>query len=266
FICTWVGSLALAGIPPFSGFFSKDLIIDAVHDAHVPGAHFAYWALTVGVFVTALYSFRMLFLAFYGEPRMDHHLQEHLKESPWVITLPLVLLAIPAAVSGMLFVKPVLSGDFFGSSIMVAPQDNVLAGIAARYHGLGLFVVNALESPPIYLALAGIVVAWYLYVAAPHLPGVIRKRFRLVYDILNNKYGFDEFNEVVFAGGARSLGRLLWTVGDVRIIDGLMVNGTARLVGWASARLRRVQSGYIYHYAFAIIVGLFLLMTFFLHG
>ncbi|MHB1950972.1 MAG: NADH-quinone oxidoreductase subunit L, partial [Acidiferrobacteraceae bacterium] len=145
FICTWVGSLALAGIPPFSGFFSKDVIIDAVHDAHVPGAHFAYWALTVGVFVTALYSFRMLFLAFYGEPRMDHHLQEHLKESPWVITLPLVLLAIPAAVSGMLFMKPVLSGDFFGSSIMVAPQDNVLAGIAARYHGLGLFVVNALE-------------------------------------------------------------------------------------------------------------------------
>ncbi|MHB1585910.1 MAG: NADH-quinone oxidoreductase subunit L [Acidiferrobacteraceae bacterium] len=266
FVCTWVGSLALAGIPPFSGFFSKDMIIDAIHETHTGGAHFAYWALTAGVFITALYSFRMLFLAFYGEPRMDRHVREHLHESPWVITLPLVLLAIPAAIAGALFVKPVLFGHFFGSSIFVAPKDNVLAQIGSRYPGRWLFVLNAFESPPIYLAMAGVATAWYLYVHAPHVPDAIRRRFHVLYDILRNKYGFDEFNDVVFAGGARALGRALWMIGDVRIIDGVMVNGTARLVGWASTRMRRLQSGFIYHYAFAIIVGLFLLMTFFLHG
>lgn len=266
FVCTWVGSLALAGIPPFSGFFSKDMIIDAVHDAHTGGAQFAYWALTAGVFVTALYSFRMLFLAFYGEPRMDRHVREHLHESPWVITLPLVLLAIPAAIAGALFVRPVLFGHFFGSSIFVAPNDNVLAQIGSRYPGKWLFVLNAFASPPIYLAMAGFATAWYLYIRAPHVPDVIRRRFHVLYDILRNKYGFDEFNDVVLAGGARALGRALWSIGDVRIIDGMMVNGTARLVGWASTRMRRLQSGFIYHYAFAIIVGLFLLMTFFLHG
>lgn len=266
FICTWVGSLALAGIPPFSGFFSKDMIIDAVHRTHTGGAHFAYWALTAGVFVTALYSFRMLFLAFYGEPRMDQHVREHLHESPWVITLPLVLLAIPAAVAGILFVKPLLFGHFFGNSIFVAPQDNVLAQIGSRYPGKWLFILNAFKSPPIYLAVSGFAAAWYLYIRAPQVPDVIRRRFHVIYDILRNKYGFDEFNDIVLAGGALALGRALWTIGDVRIIDGLMVNGTARLIGWASTRMRRLQSGFIYHYAFAIIVGLFLLMTFYLHG
>ncbi len=265
FICTWVGSLALAGIPPFSGFFSKDMILDAVHSAHITGAPFAYWVLTAAVFVTALYTFRMLFLVFYGEPRMDKHTREHLHESPWVITVPLVLLAIPAAVAGMLLIKPLLFGHFFGNSIVVSPGDNVLSEIGRRYHGVGPFILNAFRSPPIYLAAAGIASAWYLYIRAPRLPDIISRRFHGLYTVLTNKYGFDEFNDFVFAGGARALGRALWMVGDVQIIDGLMVGGTARLVGWVSARMRRLQSGFIYHYAFAIIAGLFLLMTFFLH-
>ncbi|MHB8414278.1 MAG: NADH-quinone oxidoreductase subunit L [Acidiferrobacteraceae bacterium] len=265
FICTWIGSLALAGIPPFSGFFSKDMILDAIHSAHITGAPFAYWALTAAVFVTALYTFRMLFLVFYGEPRMDKHTREHLHESPWVITVPLVLLAIPAAVAGMLLIKPLLFGHFFGSSIVVNPGDNVLSELGRRYHGVAPFILSAFGSPPIYLAVAGIASAWYLYIRAPRLPEIISRRFHGLYTVLANKYGFDEFNDFVFAGGARALGRALWTIGDVRIIDGLMVNGTARLVGWTSARMRRLQSGFIYHYAFAIIAGLFLLMTFFLH-
>lgn len=266
FLTTWVGSLALAGIPPFAGFFSKDMILDAVRDSQVTGSAFAYWALTLAVFLTALYSFRLLFMAFYGKPRMDEHTRHHLHESPLVITVPLVLLAIPSVLAGFMFIRPLLFGGFFGHSIVVLPQHDVLARIGSDYSGLWGFTLEALRAPPLYLALAGILTAWYLYIRAPHLPGVIARKFHLLYLVFCHKYGFDELYSFVFAGGARAAGRLLWRVGDIQLIDGWMVNGTAHLVGWASGRVRKLQSGYIYHYAFAIIVGLFLLMTFFLHS
>ncbi len=265
FVTAWIGSLALAGIPPFAGFFSKDAIIEAVHHSTIPGAGFAYFAVVTGVFVTAFYSFRMLFLAFYGKPRMDEHTKHHLHESPWVITVPLIALAIPSVLAGFMYMQPMLFGDFFGNAIKVLPARDVLAQIGQDFHGIGPFIAHGMQSLPFLLAVAGIFVAWLFYIRAPHLPGMVQQKVHLIYNVLVNKYGFDDFNDFVFAGGARGLGRVLWRIGDVKLIDGLAVNGTARLVGWAAGVIRHVQSGYVYHYAFAIILGLFLLMTFFLH-
>jgi len=265
FITMWVGSLALAGIPPFAGFFSKDMIIEAVHYSALPGSGLAYAAVLGGVFVTALYTFRMLFLAFYGKPRMDEHTKHHLRESPWVVTVPLVLLAVPSFVAGFMTFEPLLFGGYFAESLKVLPGHDVVARIARGYQGLGPFVAHGLQALPFVLAVAGLLLAWLLYLRYPHLPDRLRARARLAYDILLNKYYADEFNEFVFARGARAFGRLLWRFGDVKLIDGLAVNGTARLVGWAAAVFRHIQSGYVYHYAFAMILGVFLLITFFLH-
>ena len=264
-VTAWVGSLALTGFPPFSGFFSKDAIIEAVARSHLPGAGFAYFAVMTGVFVTALYTFRMMFLAFYGEPRMDEHTRKHLKESPAVVIIPLVLLAIPSAIAGWLGLTPLLFGKFFGKSIEVLPQHPALREMALHFSGDGPFIAHGLQSAPFLLAVLGFVTAWFAYIRYPQIPGLIRERAGLLYEILIRKYGFDEFNEVVFVSGARAAGRLLWKIGDVKLIDGLMVNGTARVIAWASTVARRIQSGYIYHYAFAMIIGLFFLMTFFLH-
>ncbi|HWR87535.1 MAG TPA: NADH-quinone oxidoreductase subunit L [Acidiferrobacterales bacterium] len=263
FITAWVGTLALTGVPPFAGFFSKDAIIEAVHHSQLPGAGFAYFAVLAGVFVTALYSFRLMFLAFYGKPRMDEHTRKHLHESPAVVVIPLILLAIPSLVVGWIYIKPMLFGNFFGDAIKVLPQHNVLAQI--HFDGIGPFIAHGLQSAPFILAVLGFGLAWLLYLREPHLPDKIRDRVKPLYNLLVRKYGFDEFNQKVFAGGARFLGGLLWRIGDVKIIDGLAVNGTARAIGWLSSVVRHVQSGYIYHYAFAMIIGLFLLMTFFLH-
>lgn len=265
FATTWIGALALAGIPPFAGFFSKDAIIDAVARSSLPGATYALAAILAGVFVTAFYIFRMLFMVFYGEPRMDAHTRHHLHESPWVITLPLVLLAIPSVLAGVILMRPFLFGHFFGSSIFVSPADNGLARMGLHYHGALGFIGDALVSPPLYLALAGIATAWYLYIYRPALPALMARRARFFYEILQSKYGFDELYIDGFARGARSLGLFLWRIGDVQIIDGAMVNGTARLIGRLAILGRKLQSGYIYHYAFAVILGLFVLMTFFLN-
>jgi NADH-quinone oxidoreductase subunit L len=265
FVTAWIGSLALAGIPPFAGFFSKDAIIEAVHASPIPGAGIAYVALVAGVFVTAFYSFRMLFLAFYGKPRMDEHTRQHLHESPWVITVPLIALAIPSVLAGLFFMEPLLFKGFFAESIKVSPQHNVLAHIREHYAGIGSFIGHGLLSLPFLLALAGIGFAWVCYIRRPQLPDLIQQKFQWAYTVLIHKYGFDELYDFLFAGGARKAGRLLWTWVDVRLIDGLAVNGTAWVIGWASSVVRQVQSGYIYHYAFAIILGVFLLMTFFLH-
>jgi len=263
FITAWVGTLALTGFPPFAGFFSKDAIIEAVHHSQLPGASFAYVAVLAGVFVTALYSFRLMFLAFYGKPRMDEHTRKHLHESPAVVVIPLILLAIPSLVAGWIYIKPMLFENFFGDAIKVLPQHNVLAQI--HFDGIGPFIAHGLKSAPFILALLGFGLAWLLYLHEPKWPELIRDRFKPIYNLLMRKYGFDEFNQKVFAGGARGLGGLLWRIGDVKIIDGLAVNGSARAIGWLSSVVRHVQSGYIYHYAFAMIIGLFLLMTFFLH-
>ncbi len=264
-VTTWVGALALSGFPPFAGFFSKDAIIEAVGDSRLPGAGFAHFAVMAAVFVTALYSFRMLFLAFYGEPRMDEHTRKHLKESPAVVVIPLVLLAIPSVIAGWVGVRPLLFGTFFGSSIRVLPQHNVLANMALHFTGRGPFIAHGLQSAPFLLAVLGFATAWFSYIRYPQIPGLVREKAGLLYEILIRKYGFDDFNDLVFVAGARAVGRVLWKVGDVALIDGLMVNGTARVIAWTSRIARRMQSGYIYHYAFAMIIGLVVLMTIFLH-
>ncbi len=265
FVTAWIGSLALAGIPPFAGFFSKDMIIEAVHESHLPGSGLAYAAVLAGVFVTAFYSFRLLFLTFYGKPRMDQHTLKHVKESPWVVTLPLVLLAIPSLAAGFMTMDPLLFGNYFGDAIKVLPAHDALKEIGAHYEGLGPFIAHGLQSAPFLLAIAGIGLAWLLYIRYPFLPERIRTKFSAVYTLLLNKYYADEFNEFVFAVGARAIGPWLWKLGDEKLIDGLAVNGTARVIGWFSAVIRHIQSGYVYHYAFAMIVGVFLLITFFLH-
>jgi NADH-quinone oxidoreductase subunit L len=265
FFTVWVGSLALAGIPPFAGFFSKDLIIEAVHTSHLPGSGFAYAAVLAGVFVTAFYSFRLLFMTFYGKPRMDEHTYKHVKESPWVVTVPLVLLAVPSLLAGFMTIDPLIFGGYFADSIKVLPAHDVIREIGEHYQGVAPFIAHGLQSAPFLLAVAGIGLAWFMYIRYPFLPGQIREKAGAIYTLLLRKYFVDEFNEFVFAGGARAIGRLLWKVGDVRLIDGLAVNGTARAIGWVSSVIRHIQTGYVYHYAFAMILGLFLLITFFLH-
>ncbi len=265
FLSAWIGGLALAGIPPFAGFFSKDMIIEAVRHSTLPGSTFAAAALLAGVFVTAFYTARMLFLTFHGSPRMDNHAWQHVHESPWVVTLPLVMLAIPSVVVGAVTIEPLLFGGYFGDSLKVLAEHDVVSRLAGDYHGLGPFIAHGLQALPFGLAVAGFGAAWLLYLRFPFLPQQLSGRLQVLYRILVHKYYFDEVYNFVFAHGAQVSGRLLWRIGDVRLIDGLAVNGTARVVGWLARALREVQSGYVYHYAFAMILGLFLLITFFLH-
>lgn len=267
YVTAVIGSLALAGIPPFAGFFSKDAIIEAVHASQLPGAGIAWVAVLLGVFVTAFYSFRLLFMTFHGHCRADEHTREHLHESPWVVTLPLILLAIPSIFAGMLYFEPMLFGGYFREAIQVLPQHDTLHEVGEGYHGKHGFalvmgaVLHGFLTLPFWLAIAGVVLAWVFYIKSPQLPAQFSQRFQSVQKVLENKYGFDEFNEKVFASGARSLGSFLSRVSDSRIIDGLAVNGTARSIGRLSGVVRRIQSGYVYHYAFAMIIGLVSLMS-----
>jgi NADH-quinone oxidoreductase subunit L len=261
-ITSLVGTLALIGTPFFSGFFSKDTIIEAVHDSHVAGSGFAYWSVLLGVFVTALYSFRLYFLVFHGEPRMDAHTRKHLHETPLVVTGPLVMLAIPSVLAGFL-IDPVVFGNWFDGVLHVAANHDVLGELGEHYHGPLGFVAEAFAGPAIWLAIAGVVTAWYVYLKKPQLADSLRDRFGVIYTLLVNKYYADEFNQAVFAGGARGMGRLLWRIGDEVIIDGLIVNGSARMVGWVSAVVRRIQTGYLYTYAFGMILGLLLMIFWF---
>ncbi len=255
-----IGALALIGFPGFSGFFSKDSIIEAVHISTIPGADFAYVMVVAGVFVTALYTFRLLFLTFHGKERMDEHTREHLKESPAVVTIPLVLLAFPSVVAGI-YIEPLLFGGFFVEAITVLPEHDVLEKVGAEYHGgTAAFALHGFEGVPFFLTMAGAITAWYLYLRHPQLPDQLYRRLRLIYWILSNKYGFDRFNEIVFAGGARRTGQILFQLGDRMLIDGFMVNGAARLVGAVSQIGRYLQSGYLFHYAFAMILGLIFLI------
>jgi NADH-quinone oxidoreductase subunit L len=254
-----VGSLALIGFPGLSGFFSKDIIIEALHESGTEGAGYAYWCALVGVFVTALYSFRLVFMTFHGRERMDEHTREHLHESPWVVTLPLVALAVPSIAIGWLTVGPVVFGGFFAGAIAQAP-DGPLAVLGEEFHGPAAFVTHALGAPAIWLALAGVATAWYLYLKRPELPDRIAARFSRLYRLLVNKYYFDWFNENVVATGVRNFGTSLWRRGDETVIDGWFVNGSARAIGTLAAVVRHVQSGYLYHYAFAMIIGLSLLL------
>ncbi len=256
-----LGTLALIGFPAFSGFFSKDAIIEAVAHSDRAGSTFAYWAVLLGVFVTALYSFRLLFLVFHGRERMDEHTRSHLHESPRVVTVPLILLAIPSVLIGLPTIGPMVFGGWFGESITVLPENDSLAAVG--FESVLGFLAHAFVAPVIYLAAAGFGVAYYLYVMRPDLPAVLAERFPMPYRILEKKYGFDELYLNVFAAGSRGLGTLLWRGADMKIIDGLLVNGTARIIGRVAAVLRHGQTGYLYHYAFVMIIGLLVLLTWF---
>ncbi|MFI4937292.1 MAG: NADH-quinone oxidoreductase subunit L [Candidatus Berkiellales bacterium] len=265
YITMLIGSLALIGFPFFSGFYSKDTIIEAVHLSHLPGAEYIYWVVLGSVFVTALYSFRMFFLVFHTQPRMDEHVRSHLHESPWVVTLPLIMLAIPSIIAGAYFAGPMFAG-YFGQSIFVLPEHSVMHKLAEEYHGPVAMALHGLQSLPFILGILGILVAWLSFVIAPTLARLTRKILAPIMFILDNKYGADAFNQVVFAGGARGLGWLCWRVGDAALIDGVMVNGTAKGIGLCARIFRHVQSGYVYHYAFAMITGLIVLLLWVMLG
>ena len=255
-----IGSLALIGFPGTAGFFSKDALIEAVHASWSQQggmAHaIAYWSVLLGVFVTALYSFRMFFLVFHGEERMDAATRSHLHEPPAVVTVPLILLAVPSLLVGWPAIGPLLFGDFFGDAIRVAPEHGALAAVGEKFHGPAGFILHAFGGPAVYLVLAGLVVAWYVWLRRPELATRASERLSALYRLLLNKYYADELYQRVFAAGGRGVGTVLWKAGDQAVIDGIMVNGTARAIGRLAAVVRRVQSGYLYHYAFAMVIGL----------
>ncbi len=273
-ITSLVGSLALIGTPLFAGFYSKDSIIEAVHASQIAGSGFAYFAVTLGVFVTAFYSFRMYFLVFHGQARFHHkpfpgehdHHDAHAKhhdphETPWVVTLPLVLLAIPSVVIGYLTIQPMLFGEFMKDSIAVdATRHGAMAELGANFHGAWAMALHGLSSLPFWLALAGVVMAWYFYLRNPAIPAAIKARFEPIYRVLDNKYYMDWFNENIIAPATCRVGTSLWQRGDVGIIDGA-INGSARGIGGAAAVLRLLQNGYLYWYALVMIVGVVGLMT-----
>ncbi len=283
-ITSLIGSLALIGTPFFAGFYSKDSIIEAVALSNIAGAKYAYFAVMAGVFITAFYSFRMYFLVFHGEERFgkahhDHH-GDHADEepaddhhhglapgqkpheSPWVVTVPLIALAIPSVIIGYIAIEPMLFGDYFKGVIHVNEEAHpVMEALHHHFHGAVAMALHSVTTPVFWLAFSGVALSWFFYMKRPDIPAAIKARFSGIYTLLDNKYYFDKFNEVVFAGGARLLGRGLWKGGDVALIDGLLVNGSARLVGAIASVVRFFQSGYIYHYAFTMIIGVFVLLT-----
>ncbi len=278
---TWMtfllGSLALIATPLFSGFYSKDSIILAVEASTLPAAQWAYYAVMAGVFVTAFYSFRLYFLVFHGKERYDqnpephHHADTHghdehatPHESPWVVTLPLILLAIPSVLIGYFTVEPMLFGDFFKDVIFVdAAKHPAMANLAEYFHGPVAMAMHAFSTLAFWLAVSGVALSYYMYMVNPALPTAIKRTFSPIYNLLENKYYLDWFNENVLAKSARGIGIGLWKGGDQTIIDGLFVNGSWKLVGWVAGIVRRLQTGYIYHYALAMILGIFVLMTYF---
>lgn len=260
----FIAALASAGVPGFSGFFSKDAIIEAVKFSEIPGGGFAYFCVLATVFVTALYTFRLIIMAFHGKPRMDAHTRDHLHESPWVVTVPLIVLAIPTIAAGWL-IGTMVFGDYFGGSIQILPEHGAIASLKAEFTGVIGMMMHAFVTLPFWLSLAGIFTAWFLYSYRTELPQKIKKLSGPIYTLLDRKYYIDELYSWVFAKGSRSLGTVLWKIGDVKIIDGFFVNGTARVVALVASVARRFQTGYIYHYAFTMIVGIFILMSLWLY-
>ena len=285
---TWItfliGTLALTGTPFFSGFYSKDSIIEAVHASDLPGSGFAYFAVVASVFVTALYSFRLYFLVFHGEERFRHAHHHHDEpvhddphahghgggephESPWVVTFPLIMLAIPSVVAGYFFIQPLLYGHFFQGAIVVnAAAHPAMTDLAEHFHGALAMTLHGFTALPLWLAIAGFATAYYAYMVNLNFPRTVQRALGPIYTILDHNYYFDWFNEHVLSAAARLLGRGLWKGGDVGLIDGLLVNGTARVVGWSARLVRLVQTGYIYYYALAMIAGVVVFMGYFVPG
>lgn len=283
---TWItmliGNLSLIGTPLFAGFYSKDSIIEAVHFSDLPGSGFAYFAVLASVFVTAFYAFRQYFMVFHGKEKWreihhDHHSDGHddehhhglgkndnPHESPWVVTLPLILLAIPSVMIGYVAIEPMLYGDFFKDVIHVNHEAHpVMTQMKEAFHGPLAMVSHSLYTPVLYLAIGGVVAAWFLYVKAPHLPAKIASAFNPIYKLLDNKYYLDVIYFNVFAKGSRALGNFFWKVGDTAIIDNGIVNNAAKLVGAVSARVRKMQTGFIYTYATVMVCGLLVLIAIF---
>jgi NADH-quinone oxidoreductase subunit L len=264
YLTMFIAALASAGVPGFSGFFSKDAIIEAVHFANIPGAGFAYFCVLATVFVTALYTFRLIFMTFHGQPRMDKHTKDHLHESPWVVTLPLIVLAVPTIAAGW-FIGPIVFGDYFNNVIHVLPQHDAIVRLGAEFTGIGGMMLHALSTIPFWLSVAGIFTAWFLYNVRTDIPAKIKARCGSLYNLLDRKYYIDELYSWLFAGGSRALGTALWKYGDIKVIDGFFVNGAARVVALSAALVRQYQTGYIYHYAFTMIVGIFVILTLWLY-
>lgn len=282
-ITSLIGSLALIGTPFLSGFYSKDSIIEAAKASTIAGSDFAYFSVLAGVFVTAFYSFRLYFIVFHGEEKWrkasehdhddhDHHHgltpDQDPHEQSWVVTVPLIMLAIPSVAIGFIAIEPMLFGDFFTGVIHVDAQAHPTMTVLAHhwheiYHSAVGMATHAFMTLPFALAMLGVLLSWFFYMKRPDIPAAIKEKFSLLHTIMEEKYGFDRFNEAFFAGGSRLLGGFLWSVGDVKLIDGALVNGTANAFGKLSTIIRKMQSGLIYHYAFAMIIGAFVLLTYF---
>ncbi len=265
YIAFLIGALALSAVPPFAGFFSKDLIIDAVHHSHIFGASYGYFCVLLGAFITPLYIFRALFLTFHGEEKFTEETRQHLHESPWVILIPLIVLAIPSVFAGLYLIKPLIFENGLGSSIFVLPQHNTTS--ALYFNDAMEMMWDAIKhSYPLYLSLMGIVVAWLFYRVFPKWPAKIRQNFSMIYTILINKYGFDLFNEKIIMPATRYIAGVFYSVGDLKVVDDTLVDGTGRMVSRISYLARRLQSGHLYHYALLMIVGLLVLLCWMVLG
>lgn len=254
-----IGSLALCAFPPFAGFYSKDTIIEAAKLSQIPGSAYAYFCVAAGAMVTALYSFRAFFMTFHGKPRMDDHTFSHVHESPWVVWLPLIILAIPSVILGYVLYMPMLFAHptLLGSSIVVMPDHHVLAELAKEVVSPIETALHAIHSFVFWITLGGVLLAFIGYIALPWIPAMLARVLAWPYRILMDKYGFDSFNELVFVRGSKALGRFFYRFGDQKLIDGLFVNGTAHTVAWFALKSRVIQSGYLYHYVAVMVFGLF---------
>lgn len=261
YITSLIGTLALIGFPGFAGFYSKDMIIEAVHFSTLPYANLVYYAVVAGVFITAFYSLRMFFLVFHGDSRVDHHTEEHLKESTTSITFPLIALAIPSAVIGYLTIEPMLFTGWLSNAITVASSHVSMAELEHEFHGAASMIPHAFITTPFWMMVAGIAAAWLFSLHRTDWADAIKNRFHRTYYVLDSLYGFDRFNEIVFVNGVKRLGNLLWKVSDMGLIDKMVVNGSAKLVGFVGSIIRPIQTGYVYHYAFFMIFSLLIILT-----
>lgn len=268
YITFLIGSLALSAVPPFSGFYSKDIIIEAVELSTTPGAHYAYLCVLAGAFVTPLYTFRALFMTFHTNNRMDPEVRKHVHESPWVVLIPLIGLAIPSIIAGQALINPMLftSSTILGNTILVLPDHNVISKIAADYEGAKMMALQAGTTLTFWLTIAGIMTAWLFTSVFPHWSTVLKTRFSWIYKILVRKYGFDDFNQAVFVHGTQDVGHLCYDVSDVKMIDGVLVNGSGRAVRWIAQTARRLQTGYLYHYALAMVIGVVVFLAWYIGG
>ncbi|CAB9540855.1 NADH-ubiquinone oxidoreductase chain L (EC [Bathymodiolus brooksi thiotrophic gill symbiont] len=256
-----VGTLALIGFPGFSGFYSKDMIIEAVHFSNLPYADWVYYAVVAGVFITAFYSLRLFFLVFHGQSRVDPHTESHLHESPLSITIPLIMLAIPSAIIGYFTIEPMLFMGWLDNAITVTSSHLPMAGLRNEFHGATAMIFHAVQTVPFWMMIGGIATAWIFSIYRTQWADWVQKKFSIIDYVLQSLYGFDRFNEIVFVKGIKKLGNFLWKISDSALIDSIIVNGSAKFVGFIASIVRPIQTGYVYHYAFFMIFSLLIILT-----